>query len=724
MLIVLNIIIILFLLAMAAIWATYGFFSAFIHLVIVVVSGTISFAVWEPLSHWLLGRMPATAWGVGLLVPFVLSIVVLRIVFDKYCKMNLKFPRVADQAGGGVCGLASGVLSGGMLLMGAGFLMPGDIMGYQPYTMVRNTVDSNEEGQLWTVTRIDQWTGSFFTMISTGSMKPWSGTSLAYYKSDIAARAQIHHLTNDPNQSKASPPASVDLLTAQVVDPYDYIDMVVFASLDALVNPDQIDIEAIHWDTPEEDRDIYGGHIIDGIIKEFEDRREVYNSLSRDEQNEDTRPTAVFNINAIAVLADKFKVPDRNSNETRGRPTTTAPSGGDAAGGRGGARAVDGGDDPSGTEGEDEASSEAESPSSGMPLTDLVSFFDQVIEKQIQPTVDALEARLGGAGQVVIVDTQWFKKPPGSFDSDGWLRVAIPSVRLISQRDVDGSIEIDAAPPVAYSLEVNQNTGERIYVDLVSQNYFNAFAQVDAVKMGWVFVVPPGHKAFRFEVRQLGFDLEGPMAAADTAAPDADAAFWNGIATLGAIDVKPEAAPPDGIQIGTTGAVAELGERLPRSISPNNATGITPDKDDDPWTAFSGSDGNIQEGSRGGRRSQMRAVTVASGARLIRVVLTPEADNKLLAEARQGNLAMALRDSTGAHHGPIGFVLYRASKSMNVRLRPRTEITAGDLPTVGAGDELTIYFQVPVGVTVTGLVLGETTGDQIEFAQQITAEAQ
>ncbi|XAM01181.1 hypothetical protein OT109_07290 [Phycisphaeraceae bacterium D3-23] len=746
MLIVLNIIIIIFLLAMVAIWATYGFFSAFIHLMIVIVSGTFAFAVWEPLSYWLLGRMPATAWGVGLLVPFVLSIVVLRIVFDKYCKMNLKFPRLADQAGGAACGLGAGVLSAGMLLMGAGFLMPSDIMGFQPYTMVRNTVDDNDDGKLWPITRVDEWTGSFFTMLSTGSMRPWSDTSLAHYKSDIAARAQIHHLTSDPNQSKSSPPASVDLLTAQVItDPDEYIDMVVFASFEALINPDQIDLDQIHYDTPEADWDIYGGHLVDGILKEFEARREVYADLPEDEQNADTRPTAIFNLNAMVALADKFKVPERGSSgrSTSGPiavPQPGSQGGGRAPGGRDGGRTrgADGetpGDGTETTPGDDaaveadaaaEAAEDAAVATGGSPLNDLVAFFDDVIEKQVQPTVDAIEPHLRSGGQVVIVDTQWFKKPAGSFDSDGWLRVAIPSVRLVSRRDIDGSVEVKSTPPMAYSLEVNQNTGERIYIDLIGQSYYSAFAQVDAVKLGWVFLLPPGHGAerARFEVRQLGFDLDAPIAAgvADNNAAGEIDTFWNRVAMVGAIDVKPQAAPPEGIQVGDTSAVVALGERLPRSMSPNSATSIEPDKEDEPWTAFSGRQASVLRGNTGGRNSQMRAVTVADGARLIQVILTPDADSELLTDARQGNLAMAIRDTNGASHGPIGFVLEREDDSLNVNLRPRTEITAGDLPPVGTGDELTIYFQVPVGVTVTGLVLGETSSDNqpIPFAEQIS----
>ena len=111
MLALLNIIIIVLLLACVAMWATYGFFSAFLQLIIVIVAGTLAYAMWEPVSYMLLGRMPAYAHGIGLLAPFAILLIVIRTVFDKLCKKNVHMPRIADQIGGGACGLGIGVLA-------------------------------------------------------------------------------------------------------------------------------------------------------------------------------------------------------------------------------------------------------------------------------------------------------------------------------------------------------------------------------------------------------------------------------------------------------------------------------------------------------------------------------------------------------------------------------------------------------------------------------------
>ena len=130
MLTLINLIIVLLLLGCVAMWATYGFFSAFIQLIVVVVAGTLAFALWEPVSYMLLGRMPAYAHGVGLLGPFVILIIVLRTALDKLCKANVHVPALADQIGGGACGIGIGILAFGVLLNGVNFLpMAKDALG-------------------------------------------------------------------------------------------------------------------------------------------------------------------------------------------------------------------------------------------------------------------------------------------------------------------------------------------------------------------------------------------------------------------------------------------------------------------------------------------------------------------------------------------------------------------------------------------------------------------
>ena len=696
MLLVLNIGIILFLLGMVAIWSTYGFFSSFLHLMIVIVAGVFAFAVWEPLAYWLLGRMPAMAWGVGLLAPFALGIILLRVVFDKYCKMNLKFPRVADQAGGGACGLVSGVLCGGVLLIGAGFLSSSpDILGYEPYRMVQNKIEASDEGQLWPVTRVDRWAGGFFGMISTGSMRPTYGMPLDVAKPDIARQAAVFHLTEDPNQAKAAPPEAVKMLGAQVLSRDEYLEFIVTACFQAIVT-DQIDLEEIYFDAFDaENVDLYGGYYVDAILAEYETRKG--NAGRRGvESTPETRPSALFDTGAVLALlplitgAEPAAAPDDEAAKDALRDSL----------------------------GEDVDDAALEAALSEIPLKafydDPLTFFDSMIENQIKPTIDAMDQTLvrAGAQQVIVVDTQWSKDPPGAYGADGWLRVAVPAVRLLASSTRDETTVYDEIEPIAYSIETNQGTGGRLFVDLLTHQYFNAYAQNDAVKLGWVFPVSEGQQGVRFVARQLGFDL--------AAALKADPLTVIGQAmVLGSIDVPAAVEAPEGIQIGKTSAVADLGERLPRPMSPNAATQITPNRESEPWTAVSGRQDNILPGSRGGVKSQMREADVVAGFRLVRVLINADAAQNFLGQAPQGNQPMWLRDSTQAEHDIIGFALLKEDRAMSLTLRPRGTLDTGDLPRVGVGEVLYLYFQVPDDVTITEFVFSEKDGAGLPLATPI-----
>ena len=97
-----NIILIVFVFGMALMWSTYGLFSSLLHLGLVIVAGSLAFALWEPLAYGVLFNiLPSAAWGVSLLGSFIVLLIVLRIVTDKLVRGTLKVHRLADQIGGG-----------------------------------------------------------------------------------------------------------------------------------------------------------------------------------------------------------------------------------------------------------------------------------------------------------------------------------------------------------------------------------------------------------------------------------------------------------------------------------------------------------------------------------------------------------------------------------------------------------------------------------------------
>ncbi len=118
----LNILVIAFVGLIAYWWANQGLYSAFMHFMCVLVAGALAFATWEPAANAMLG-VPALqpyAWGVGLMLPFALYLLVARVASDKLAPENLNFPNMVNLAAGGVLGACAGVLTIGIALIGAG----------------------------------------------------------------------------------------------------------------------------------------------------------------------------------------------------------------------------------------------------------------------------------------------------------------------------------------------------------------------------------------------------------------------------------------------------------------------------------------------------------------------------------------------------------------------------------------------------------------------------
>jgi len=155
-----NIIAILVVLGVTYLWLIRGFFSAFIHLLCVIVAGAVAFAAWEPLAYWILdsvdphGLFAGSAWGIALAVPFAVTLIVLRIAVDLMVPNNAVIASAPNYIGGGVCGLIAGVIASGFVVISTGFMRVGsDVFGYQPITYAANG-SLQRESKLWVPTDV------------------------------------------------------------------------------------------------------------------------------------------------------------------------------------------------------------------------------------------------------------------------------------------------------------------------------------------------------------------------------------------------------------------------------------------------------------------------------------------------------------------------------------------------------------------------------------------
>ncbi len=189
MLFVLNITIIALVLLIAYWWATQGAFSAIIHLLCVIVAGALALAFWEPLTMGLLLRgtgFDVYAWGVGLVGIFVVALVGLRLLTNKLLPANVDLPHWANLALGFPVGAVAGVLSIGMLILGAGHVQSErQVLGFAGYA--RDTRDGKvkELQPLWLPCH--QITDVFYSWLSVNALR--SRRPLRQYSPDLYRQA-------------------------------------------------------------------------------------------------------------------------------------------------------------------------------------------------------------------------------------------------------------------------------------------------------------------------------------------------------------------------------------------------------------------------------------------------------------------------------------------------------------------------------------------------------
>jgi hypothetical protein len=168
-------------------WLRYGFWSAFLHMMCVIVAGALALAVWEPLSLVLLNAgqewLSDMAWAVGLVMPFIVILLVIRVACDKIIPSNLHFSSTTNIVGGLACGTVSAVIAAGILTIGAGYLrVPAEFLGYSPVKFNNNGGSLIRGDSL--LAPVDRITAGFYAALSEGSYRPVSGETLARWRPD------------------------------------------------------------------------------------------------------------------------------------------------------------------------------------------------------------------------------------------------------------------------------------------------------------------------------------------------------------------------------------------------------------------------------------------------------------------------------------------------------------------------------------------------------------
>ncbi len=190
-----NLIAVALVLIIGFVWMNRGIFNSMLHALCAFVAGAIAFAVWEPLAVMLVNASPergffsfleGIAWGVALIIPFAVVMLLLRLTMDKLIPNNIKNSSTVDRIGGAAFGLVTGVISTGILVIGIGNMrLSTDFMKYQPlwYSTDRATGAGSlvQSDTLWVP--VDSIVAKLYGKLSQGTMS--SEQPLAYWYPEL-----------------------------------------------------------------------------------------------------------------------------------------------------------------------------------------------------------------------------------------------------------------------------------------------------------------------------------------------------------------------------------------------------------------------------------------------------------------------------------------------------------------------------------------------------------
>jgi len=195
-------------------WINQGALSAALHCLCVVVAGALAFALWEPIVvNFLLngGTFDNYAWGMTLGLLFAVLLLVLRVASDKLVPFDIPLQKYASMAIGAIAGVASGILTVGIIVIACGFIQgPVDLLEFTGYARDPKSQGRPAPlGQLWV--DAPKLTETFFATVSRGGLSPMGRGSFASSQPGLAQMAlSLHKDTFKKGDARTTiPPSSV-----------------------------------------------------------------------------------------------------------------------------------------------------------------------------------------------------------------------------------------------------------------------------------------------------------------------------------------------------------------------------------------------------------------------------------------------------------------------------------------------------------------------------------
>ena len=201
---------------------TQGLFSSLIMSVLSLVAALIAFNYYEPLGNKLngIGLASYGSEAISLMALFLLSLLVMRLAFDRFIKGNMKFPLLVDRVASAIFGLIAGMVIAGIVAIGFQLLpTPAKLLGFDRFPEVSDR-NLNERSNLF-----PSADGFVSAVVGHASKHGFAGAATySQYHPDFLAELYLNRLTLDPYSRRSAAADCLKVDTAWLVQQDNVLD--------------------------------------------------------------------------------------------------------------------------------------------------------------------------------------------------------------------------------------------------------------------------------------------------------------------------------------------------------------------------------------------------------------------------------------------------------------------------------------------------------------------
>jgi len=199
--------------------ATLGFFSALIMCVLTICCAALAIGTYE----WTAANVFAPYWqpnyaqALALAVTFGVSLLILRLAIDRLVRRACLLPAVVDKAGGGICGLITGLIITGIAAASVQLIpFGGSILGFSRVATAASggttPVQEGKESELWLSP--DRFVAGLGYLVSSGV---FSGEQNFYRTNPDWVRAIGWDTAAEDGVSTFAPPSCINVQGTQTL---------------------------------------------------------------------------------------------------------------------------------------------------------------------------------------------------------------------------------------------------------------------------------------------------------------------------------------------------------------------------------------------------------------------------------------------------------------------------------------------------------------------------